>query len=735
MEFESKSPDFQVPDDGGDRYYANLIRSIIYGLLGLSFVFIIVSSVFFRVLIARSILITGVIILASIIVFQLLPRGFIRQAGAFLVGMIWISSSYLAFTGGGLGAPIIASNFILIIIASILLGPRGGIWVAFASIVFGVFLAVIEIDRGTLTLVNYSPFARLAIYIFFLVLAVTLQNISVKVAESAVVRAHANEMQYRLFLESIPIVTYINDLSLESRTIYVSPQVTSLLGYNQNEFLQDPLFWRKILHPEDYTRVFYENERTSSTGENFLMDYRLMRKNGGVIWVRDEALVVRNEINEPLYWLGVWTDITQRKQSEQSLEQVVHTLTTRTTQLMAASEISNATSSLLDLSELLPNVVELICSHFDYYYVGIFLLDDEGKYAILRAGTGEAGKRMIAENHSLRVGGASMIGWCVANNKARIALDVGKETVRFNNPYLPNSRSELALPLRARGQVIGAMSIQSVVESAFSDADITALQTMADQAANAIETARLFDERSILIDELGAKNSELERFTYTVSHDLKSPLVTIKGYLGYIKKDLKSRNFTRFENDLDRIGQATDTMQTLLNDLIDLSRVGRVVHSPEDVPMEELVDEAYGASVSPVSMTNLEFIVKPNLPIIHCDRVRVVEVLQNLFSNSVKFMGDQRHPIIEVGVTEIKDNFAVLYVKDNGIGIDKQFHEQVFGLFNRLNPDVEGTGIGLALIKRIIEFHYGKIWLESEGKGMGTTVFFTLPISEMGTLN
>ena len=146
----------------------------------------------------------------------------------------------------------------------------------------------------------------------------------------------------------------------------------------------------------------------------------------------------------------------------------------------------------------------------------------------------------------------------------------------FKNPILPLSRSELALPLKARGRVIGAMTIQSDRAAAFTDADITALQTMTDQIANAIETARLFDERSSLIKELEAKNAELERFSYTVSHDLKSPLVTIRGFMGYLREDAKKGDLTRFDKDLARVIRATETMQNLLNDLLALSRVGRI---------------------------------------------------------------------------------------------------------------------------------------------------------------
>ncbi len=160
--------------------------------------------------------------------------------------------------------------------------------------------------------------------------------------------------------------------------------------------------------------------------------------------------------------------------------------------LQIAAEVARAASSILDLDTLLPEVVELIRERFDLYYVGIFLVDEIGKYAVLRSGTGEMGRQMLEANHRLEIGGTSMIGWCVANHQARIALDVGKEAIRFNNPMTPNTRSEMALPLVSRDEAIGAMTIQSAQEAAFADEDIVALQTMADQLANAIENARLF---------------------------------------------------------------------------------------------------------------------------------------------------------------------------------------------------------------------------------------------------
>lgn len=166
----------------------------------------------------------------------------------------------------------------------------------------------------------------------------------------------------------------------------------------------------------------------------------------------------------------------------------------RMAQLMTAARVARAATSILDIDRLLSESVELIREQFGFYYVGIFLLDEEGKWAVLRAGTGEAGRKMLEAGHKLEVGGRSMIGWCTAYGKPRIALDVGREAVRFDNPLLPLTRSEMALPLKSRERVIGAMTVQSDRPAAFTSEDIVVLQTVADQLATAIENARLYEE-------------------------------------------------------------------------------------------------------------------------------------------------------------------------------------------------------------------------------------------------
>ncbi len=231
-----------------------------------------------------------------------------------------------------------------------------------------------------------------------------------------------------------------------------------------------------------------------------------------------------------------------------------------------------------------------------------------------------------------------------------------------------------------------------------------------------------------LIHELETKNEELERFTYTVSHDLKSPLITIRGFLGFLERDVRANNKARITADLQRITDATEKMRRLLDDLLNLSRVGRIVHPPENVPFELIVAEAAERAGGQIRQRGVYVKIAEGLPIVRVDRERLIEVVQNLLDNAVKFMGDQANPTIEVGTRGFdKSGKAILFVCDNGIGIDPQFHERVFGLFNKLDPSSEGTGIGLALVKRIIEVHDGKIWVESDANKTGSTFVFTLP--------
>jgi len=240
---------------------------------------------------------------------------------------------------------------------------------------------------------------------------------------------------------------------------------------------------------------------------------------------------------------------------------------------------------------------------------------------------------------------------------------------------------------------------------------------------------RIEQERENLIGKLEAKNNELEQFTYTVSHDLKAPLITVKGFLGFMAEDALKGNYERLKVDIQRINAATDKMHDLLTDLLELSRIGRMLNQSEAVAFTDLLKDAIELTDGRLQARGVKIGITPELPVVYGDRQRLLEIVQNLLDNAAKFMGDQTKPEIEIGVQGYENDMPILYVRDNGIGIDHPYHERIFGLFNRLDQKVEGTGIGLALVKRIVELHGGRISVESAA-GQGATFYFTLPQAE-----
>ena len=226
--------------------------------------------------------------------------------------------------------------------------------------------------------------------------------------------------------------------------------------------------------------------------------------------------------------------------------------------------------------------------------------------------------------------------------------------------------------------------------------------------------------------EIEKKNSELERFTYTVSHDLKSPLVTIKTFLGYLEEDIKLPDNPRVQQDLGFMHNAADKMSQLLVELLEMSRIGRLNNPPQEVAFRDLVREAVQLDAGRISARGVTVEIGDSPLLLIGDRPRLIEIWQNLVENACKFMGSQEYPRIEIGVENCGEE-TLFFVRDNGIGINPRFHSKVFGLFEKLEAGSEGTGLGLALVKRIVELYDGTIRVESAGDGKGTTFFFTLP--------
>lgn len=291
----------------------------------------------------------------------------------------------------------------------------------------------------------------------------------------------------------------------------------------------------------------------------------------------------------------------------------------------------------------------------------------------------------------------------------------------------------LSLPLLHQGQLIGALNLGRGRGGSFTPEDAEIAHDIANQLAIALQQHRLHNalqdqliEHANLIAQLEASNAELERFTYTVSHDLRNPLVTIKGFLGMLEKDILDNRPDRIQRDFQRIAGAADKMDALLSELLELSRIGRIIHSAEEVDLVQLTREAIESLDARLRTQNVTVHISSDLPRVRGDRIRLREVLENLLDNAAKYSLGRDHSVVEVGSRQ-QAGETVIYIKDYGMGIEPQYHTRIFNLFEKLDPTSEGTGIGLALVKRIVEVHGGRIWVESEGAGTGSMFCFTIP--------
>jgi signal transduction histidine kinase len=233
-------------------------------------------------------------------------------------------------------------------------------------------------------------------------------------------------------------------------------------------------------------------------------------------------------------------------------------------------------------------------------------------------------------------------------------------------------------------------------------------------------------ERQQKEQQLIEKNAELERFTYAVSHDLKSPVVTVKNFLGFLEKDLEAGDREKVGRDLEYMHRATDRMDQLLTDLLSLAKIGHVAAVREPIPFRQVVGEALLILSGPITEHSVQVQVADVPLILRGERSRLVDIWQNLIDNAIKYRLLHIPLVIEVDLEQTAAG-PVFSVRDNGIGIDPCYHDKIFGLFDQLNPAVEGSGLGLALVKRIVELNKGQIWVESGGPGQGSRFCFTLP--------
>ncbi len=456
------------------------------------------------------------------------------------------------------------------------------------------------------------------------------------------------------------------------RFVDVNPALIKMLGYQSRaEMLELDIPQSLFFAPEERIVDYL------APGEERVDVFRMKRKDGSEIWAEDHGHDLHDAQGHTLFHEGILRDVTPR--------------------IIAEAERQRAENELLQFKNIMDEsndaifIIDPVTSQHSYVNRRACQLLGYTAYEFSKLGVVKIEAQM-----------PDLEAW-----QQRVELVRTHNGLIFETNY--RHKAGMTFPVEVSARLLQYADGDHVVAFA---RDIT-------------ERKQAESERELLIGELEAKNNELTQFTYTVSHDLKSPLVTINGFLGYLEQDVAAGNLERVKLDRQRIQGAVNKMHALLTELLELSRIGRMMNEAEDVPFEAMVKSAVDIVHGRLEVSNVTIHTQPDLPIVHGDRQRLTEVLQNLLDNAAKYMGDQLDPLIEIGQRGEEAGKPIFFVKDNGIGIALEYHERIFGLFNKLDSRSEGTGIGLALVKRIVEVHGGRIWVESE-LGQGATFYFTL---------
>ena len=492
-----------------------------------------------------------------------------------------------------------------------------------------------------------------------------------------------------------------------------------------------------------------------STGESDLIGKAIevtgVRKDGSEFPL--ELSLATWRTREDIFFTAIARDITERKQAEDALER-------RAAQLALISDVGGKIAAVLELDSVLDRTAHLVQESFGYHHVALFTVDREQDELVMRVRAGDF-VHLFPPDHRLKLG-QGMVGWVGSHGEALLANDVDAEP-RYVNLYpdIVPTQSELSVPIRVGRVIVGVLDVQSPQLNAFDENDVVVIETLADQIAAAIENARLYEavqrelterkwaERQLrrYAAELEQANEEIKQFAYIVSHDLRAPLVNLKGFAAELRSALETVGpamntalphldekqqqavTTALQEDVPEalgfIDSSVTRMDAFIKAVLELSRLGHRELGLEPIDMDALVQATLQTLAHQIEQRQVQVTVGA-LPEVIADRTSMEQIMGNILGNAVKYLDPDRPGEIKV-TAESGDGETTFLVRDNGCGIAEKDMDKVFAPFRRAGrQDVPGEGMGLAYVQTLVRRHGGRIWCESE-PGVGTMFTFTIP--------
>ncbi len=407
----------------------------------------------------------------------------------------------------------------------------------------------------------------------------------------------------------------------------------------------------------------------------------------------------------------------------------------RAYELATVATVSTTTSTVLDPDKLLQAVVDLTKERFDVYHTHIYLADDSWNTLLLAAGAGEVGRQMVDTGHAIQMDAErSLVARASRERKSIIANDVRAEAGFLPNPMLPQTRSEMAVPMITGDKVIGVFDVQANEVGHFTDEDVNIYTTLASQVAVALQNARLYVEQAATVTQLRELDRLKSSFLANMSHELRTPLNSILGFADVMLEGLDGPLTDNMNNDLGLIQKNGQHLLHLINDVLDMAKIdsGKMNLNIEKFNVHELLSDVTAITSSLAKEKSLALVIEPDTDYeveINADKIRLRQVMINLVNNAMKFTEKG-----SISLRVIRENSNILIsVKDTGIGIPLDHLEAVFQEFTQVDTTTTrkagGTGLGLPISRRLINMHSGRLWAESTGvNGEGSTFYVYLPI-------